>query len=227
MTSAPARREAPALVLASGSPRRRHSLEQLGLDFEVVPPPDGVESPWGGDEPPVPFAERLARAKASAVARNRPEAIVLAADTIVVLDGSVLEKPRDESDARAMLFRLAGREHVVYTAAAIEAPREGVRTAVLGVERTGVRFRPLSVEEISAYVATGEPLDKAGAYGIQGYGAALVESVRGCYFNVMGLPVIRVLALLDQIGWVYEFPGRLVGRPPREVVSAGREWESG
>jgi septum formation protein len=214
VTAAPERREAPPLVLASGSPRRRHVLEQLGLGFEVVPPPDGVESPWGGDEPPVPFAERLARAKAAAVSANRPDAIVLAADTIVVLDGSVLEKPRDEPDARAMLFRLAGREHVVYTAAAIEAPGEGRRTAALGVESTAVRFRPLGVEQIAAYVATGEPLDKAGAYGIQGYGAALVESVRGCYFNVMGLPVVRVLALLEQIGWSYEFPGRLVARAP-------------
>ena len=214
MTAAPECRETPSLVLASGSPRRRQVLEQLGLDFEVVPPPDGVESPWGGDEAPVPFAERLARAKAAAVSADRPDAIVLAADTIVVLDGSVLEKPRDEPDARAMLFRLAGREHVVYTAAAIEVPGEGRRTAALGVESTAVRFRPLGVEQIAAYVATGEPLDKAGGYGIQGYGAALVESVRGCYFNVMGLPVVRVLALLEQIGWRYEFPGRLVARAP-------------
>jgi septum formation protein len=95
---------------------------------------------------------------------------------------------------------------------AIEAPpaRRDERDAVLGVESTGVRFRPLRVEEIAAYVATGEPLDKAGAYGIQGYGAALVESVRGCYFNVMGLPVTRVLDLFEQLGWRYEFPGRLV-----------------
>jgi septum formation protein len=214
VTAARQRREAPPLVLASGSPRRRQVLEQLGLAFEVVAPPEGVETPWGGTEAPVPFAERLARAKAAAVSAERPDAIVLAADTIVVLDGSVLEKPRDEPDARAMLFRLAGREHVVHTAAAIEAPGEGGRTAVLGVESTGVRFRPLGVEQIAAYVATGEPLDKAGAYGIQGYGAALVESVRGCYFNVMGLPVIRVLALLDQLGWSYEFPGRLVARAP-------------
>jgi septum formation protein len=202
----------PPLVLASGSPRRRHVLEQLGLAFEVAPAPAEVETPWGGDEAPVAFAERLARAKAAAVRANRHEEIVLAADTIVVLDGSVLEKPRDEADARAMLFRLAGREHIVHTAVAIEAPGgRDERNAVLGVESTGVRFRPLGVEEIAAYVATGEPLDKAGAYGIQGYGAALVESVRGCYFNVMGLPVTRVLALFEQLGWRYEFPGRLVG----------------
>jgi septum formation protein len=214
VTAAREWRDAPPLVLASGSPRRRQVLEQLGLDFEVIPPPEDVETSWGGTEAPVPFAERLARAKAAAVSASRPDAIILAADTIVVLDGSVLEKPRDETDARAMLFRLAGREHVVHTAAAIEAPGEGGRTAALGVESTGVRFRPLGVEQIASYVATGEPLDKAGGYGIQGYGAALVESVRGCYFNVMGLPVIRVLALLDQLGWRYEFPGRLVARVP-------------
>lgn len=203
---------APPLVLGSGSPRRRQVLEQLGLAFEVVPPPDGLEPLWDGSEGPLSFAERLARAKANAVSAVRPDAIVLAADTIVVLDGAVLEKPRDETDARAMLSRLAGREHVVYTAAAIEAIGARGRSAVLGIESTGVRFRPLTPEHIAAYVATGEPLDKAGAYGIQGYGAALVESVRGCYFNVMGLPVTRVLALFEQLGWRYQFPGRLAPR---------------
>jgi septum formation protein len=200
----------PPLVLASGSPRRRHILEQLGLAFEVAPAPEGVETPWSGSEAPVAFAERLARGKAAAVSVSHPDAIVLAADTIVVLDGSVLEKPRDEADARAMLFRLAGREHVVHTAAVIETPGgRDRRTAVFGVESTRVRFRPLRLDEIAAYVATGEPLDKAGSYGIQGYGAALVESVHGCYFNVMGFPVTRVLALLEEIGLRYEFPGRL------------------
>lgn len=205
--SAPA---VPPLVLASGSPRRRQVLEQLGLTFEVVAAPEGVETPWDGITSPVDFAAHLARRKAAVVGADRPDAIVLAADTIVVLDGAVLEKPRDEADARAMLARLAGREHVVHTAAAIEAPRgPGGRAAVFGVESTGVRFRPLGTAAIAAYVATGEPLDKAGAYGIQGYGAALVESVRGCYFNVMGFPVTRVLALFERIGWRYEFPGRL------------------
>jgi septum formation protein len=200
-------REAPALVLASGSPRRRRVLEQLGLDFRVVPAPDGVETPWNGIEPPTDFAERLARAKAAAVASSAAGAIVLAADTIVVLDGAVLEKPRDAADARAMLARLAGREHVVHTGAAVTVPAGGTAS---GLESTGVRFRPLDADLIEAYVATGEPLDKAGAYGIQGFGAALVESVDGCYFNVMGFPVTRVLALLERSGWRYAFPGRLV-----------------
>ena len=199
----------PPLVLASGSPRRRQVLKQLGLVFEVVTPPDGTEPFWDGRVAPLDFAADLAHRKATAVAADRPEAIVIAADTIVVLDGAVLEKPRDEADARAMLFRLAGREHLVHTALALEAPGAPVPRTARGIETTSVRFRPVTVEAIAEYVATGEPLDKAGAYGIQGFGAALVESVRGCYFNVMGFPVTRVLALLEQLGWRYEFPGRL------------------
>jgi septum formation protein len=196
--------------VASGCPRGRDLRERLGLAFEVAPPPDGLEPPWDGTVPPLDFAAELARRKASAISANRPDAIVLAADTIVVLDGGVLGKPRDEHDARAMLFRLAGREHLVHTAVAILAPGAGERREASAIETTTVRFRPLAVDQIAAYVATGEPLDKAGAYGIQGFGAALVESVHGCFFNVMGLPVTRVLALLEGIGWRYEFPGRLV-----------------
>ena len=196
----------PPLVLASGSPRRRGILEQLGLAFEVAPAPDGVESPWGGSEPPTAFAERMAREKGAAVAARRDAAIVVAADTVVELGGEVLEKPRDAADARRILTRLAGREHLVHTGI---TALHGSRSAS-GVETTRVRFRPLDEDAIAAYVATGEPLDKAGAYGIQGYGAALVESVGGCYFNVMGLPVSRLLGLLESIGWRYVFPGRLV-----------------
>src|SRR5688500_18788966 len=154
-------------------------MERLGLTFEVAPPPEGLEPPWDGTAPPLDFASDLARRKTSAVSANRIDAIVLGADTIVVLDGAVLGKPRDEHDARAMLFRLAGREHLVHTAVAIDAPGGEERATTSGIETTTVRFRPLEADEIAAYVATGEPLDKAGAYGIQGYGAALVESVRG------------------------------------------------
>ncbi len=203
---------APPLVLASSSPRRRELLERLGLAFEIAQPPEGLEPPWDGTVPPLDFAADLARRKASAVSGEHPDAIVLGADTIVVLDGAVLGKPRDQHDARAMLFRLAGREHLVHTAVAIDAPAGAGRATASGIETTTVRFRPLEVDEIAAYVATAEPLDKAGAYGIQGYGAALVQSVRGCFFNVMGLPVTRVLALLDGLGWRYEFPGRLAPR---------------
>jgi len=203
------RAEAPPLVLASSSPRRRELLDRLGLAFEVAPPPDDLEPAWDGTVPPLEFAAELAHRKLAAVSSGWSEAIVLAADTIVVLDGAVLGKPRDEHDARTMLFRLAGRDHLVHTAVAIEGPGSEGRAESSGIETTAVRFRPLEPAEIAAYVATGEPLDKAGAYGIQGYGSALVESVRGCFFNVMGLPVTRVLALLEEIGWRYEFPGRL------------------
>ena len=213
MTLVDAASRAPALVLASGSPRRRQILAQLGLAFEALAAPDGVETPWDRSEEPTSFAVRLARRKAAAVSEVRPDALVVAADTVVVLEGEVLEKPDDEADARRMLARLAGREHIVHTGAAVEAPGAGgERSVAVGLESTRVRFRPLGADEIDRYVATGEPLDKAGAYGIQGYGAALVESVGGCYFNVMGFPVVRVLALLAETGWRYEFPGLLVAR---------------
>jgi septum formation protein len=203
--------ETPALplVLASGSPRRRAVLEQLGLQFEVVCPPPGTEWGWNRNEAPEMFARAVAEAKARPAARARPEAMVLAADTIVVLGGEVLGKPADPSGARAMLERLAGREHLVHTGVALIAPDGGTAS---GVETTTVAIRRLDPEEIAAYVATGEPLDKAGAYGIQGLGAALVDSVRGCYFNVMGLPVGRMLALLGELGCAYVWPGSIVRR---------------
>jgi septum formation protein len=181
-------------------------LEQLGLKFEVVPPLDDVERAWDGSEPPEAFAQGLAMAKAVSVAPGRPGALVLAADTIVVLDGEVLGKPADAAEAARMLRRLAGREHLVHTGMAMTAP-DGAGAS--GVESTEVTIRPLSGDEIEAYVATGEPLDKAGAYGIQGLGAALVEGVRGCYFNVMGFPVTRFRALLGELGYTYAWPGFL------------------
>ncbi|HUP18847.1 MAG TPA: Maf family protein [Gemmatimonadota bacterium] len=215
---APLEGGSPPLILASASPRRRQVLAQLGLEFEVRPAPEEVEEPWDGREAPAEFACRLAATKAKAVAAARPEALVLAADTIVVLDAEVLGKPAGESGAREMLVRLAGREHTVFTGVAAAAPGGGSAGGAIavGVESTDVRFRPLDRVEIAAYVATGEPLDKAGAYGIQGYGAALVEGINGCYFNVMGLPIRRALAALEDVGWRYAFPGRLeaAGEPP-------------
>jgi septum formation protein len=131
--------------------------------------------------------------------------LVIAADTIVVLEGSVLGKPSDVGAARAMLERLSGRVHTVHTGVAVA---RGSRSAS-GVEVTEVRFRQLDSTQIEDYVTTGEPLDKAGAYGIQAFGATLVEEVRGCYFNVMGLPVVRLLHVLEEAGWEYRVPGRL------------------
>ena len=191
---------ASRVILASASPRRRQLLLLVGIDHEVRPA-DVDESLLPG-ETPVAHAERLARAKAHAIAEREPGAVVIAADTIVVVDGDVLGKPRDAQDARAMLRRLSGRTHVVLTAVAVarEARTESA------VESVAVTFRPLSDEEIDAYIATGEPMDKAGAYGIQGYGATIVERVDGDYFSVMGLGLRRLVELMERVGAPYSFP---------------------
>jgi septum formation protein len=152
------------------------------------------------------YTERLAREKAAAVAaRLAPEddAVVVAADTTVVIDGELLGKPVDAADARRTVRRLAGRTHAVYTGVAVV--RDG--RAAAGVERVLVTFRALDDAEIAAYVATGEPMDKAGSYGIQGYGATIVERIEGDYFAVMGLPLVRLVALLRAVGVVYDFGG--------------------
>lgn len=183
------------LVLASSSPRRRQLLEMLGIPFRVHSA-DVQEIPLP-NEAPAAYTSRLARDKARAV----PGAWVLGADTTVVLDGHLLEKPADAEDAVRMLTRLAGRRHEVITAVCLLADgREFV-----AVDTTAVYFRPATEEFLRAYVATGEPMDKAGAYGIQGYGAALVDRIEGDFFSVMGLPVRKVLDLLDAAGWGYRF----------------------
>jgi septum formation protein len=179
------------LVLASRSPRRADLLATAGIPFEVRPS-DGVEEAHAMDgRRPEVYAEELARLKAAAVAPDCPGRLVLGADTIVVLEDEVLEKPGDTAEAEQMLARLSGQRHVVISAIALVRDD---RCLWLGHERTDVEFLPLEAHAISRYVATGEPMDKAGAYGIQGYGALMVRGVRGCYFNVMGLP----LALLGQ-----------------------------
>lgn len=193
----------PPLVLASRSPRRAELLERLGLRFACEPA--DIDERYEGDEMPAAHAERLAREKAFAVARRHPEALVLAGDTVVVLGRDVLGKPCDAAEAVAMLERLAGRVHEVYTAVAVRC-RGRTESAV---ERTRVWMRALPRADLEAYVATGEPLDKAGAYGIQGYGAALVERIEGDFFAVMGLPVVRTLELLARLGWRYRFGGGL------------------
>ncbi len=189
--------EVPHLVLASRSPRRADILRRLGLVFDVRPADLGEDLLEG--ESAAEAAERLAVAKARAAAREG--AAVLACDTIVSLGEAILNKPASAAEASAMLARLSGREHVVYTGIALATP-ERTESAV---ESTRVRFRALGEREIEEYVATGEPLDKAGAYGIQGRGAALVEGIEGDYFSVMGLPVRRLLELLDRFGWRYAF----------------------
>lgn len=185
----------PTIVLASASPRRRQLLEMLHLPV-LVQPADVQEIPLPGEDPER-YARRLARDKARAV----PGGLVLGADTIVVLDDAILEKPRDTEDAVAMLRRLQGRTHHVVTAVCLVA--DGIER--VRHDRTAVTFRAADDEMLRAYVATGEPLDKAGAYGIQGWGAALVERIEGDYFGVMGLPVRLVLELLEEAGWTYRF----------------------
>lgn len=180
------------LVLASGSPRRRELLTRMGYSFTVLSP-DVDEHV---DAEPRQAVGILARRKALAAAEGLTEGIVLAADTLVAVDGEALGKPRDEAEARAMLMRLSGREHEVFTGVCILDVATG-RIAV-HVERTGVVFRALDDAEINRYVATGEPMDKAGAYAIQGGAAAFVVSYNGSYENVIGLPVNSVGLMLKK-----------------------------
>lgn len=187
------------VVLASGSPRRRQLLELIGIEHEVSP--SNIDETMRPRESPRRHAERLAREKASAVASREPERITVAADTIVVINRKVLGKPRDEDDARRMLSMLSGREHTVITAVAVARGRK-LRSAV---EEVKVKFRRLRDDEIDSYIATGEPMDKAGAYGIQGFGATIVECVDGDYFAVMGLPLARLVTLLRDLGVRYRF----------------------
>lgn len=198
--TAPAGHAPPRVILASQSPRRRDLLRQIGIPHEVRPA-DLDESLHPG-EAPGPHAERLARAKAMHVAAGAPDALVIGSDTIVVVDHEVLGKPRDADDAARMLHRLAGRTHHVITAVAVA---HGDRV-VSAVERVDVTFGPLDDARIAAYVASGEPMDKAGAYGIQGLGATLVDRIDGDYFAVMGLPLARLVRLLDALGHPYRFP---------------------
>jgi septum formation protein len=183
------------LTLASSSPRRRQLLEMLGIPVRVVSP--NIPEVRRPHETPVDYVERLAREKALGV-RGR---LVLGADTTVVVRDEVLEKPVDPADAVRMLRKLQGRTHQVVTSVALVSG-ERVHQAT---DVTNVAFRRLSDRELEGYVATGEPMDKAGASGIQGYGAALVDRIEGDFFSVMGLPIRLVLQLLEEAGEPYDF----------------------
>lgn len=187
------------VILASQSPRRRELLTLVGIAHEVRPA-DIDESLLPG-ETAVPHCERLARTKAERLAGEFPDAIVVGADTIVVVDGDILGKPRDAADAAIMLRRLSDRSHTVFTAVAVVHNGE-TRTAV---EEVLVTFLPLSESTIAAYIATGEPMDKAGAYGIQGFGATNIARIEGDYFSVMGLPVARTVELMRSLGVHYAY----------------------
>ena len=184
------------IILASQSPRRKELLERMGIqDFETISP-NVDESAFHG-LPPEELVRRLSAEKAAAVAGKVGEdAIVIAADTVVALEGAVLGKPADELDAFKMLSALSGVRHQVYTG--VTVCRGGEKQTAHEV--TDVTFRELSEREIEDYIATGEPMDKAGAYGIQGYGALLIQGISGDYYNVMGLPVCRLSGMLSRFG---------------------------
>ena len=187
------------VLLASASPRRRELLSLVGILHEVRPA-DIDETPLPGERP-APHVERLARGKAATIARRTPEALTIGADTIVVVDGDILGKPGDTKDAARMLQRLSGRTHTVFTAVAVTFRGR----TVSAVEEVEVTFRSLGEREIERYIETGEPLDKAGAYGIQGYGATVVERIDGDYFAVMGLSLVLLVRLLAEVGVRYDF----------------------
>lgn len=193
--------KAPDIVLASASPRRAAVLSRLGLDF-VVRPAHLDERVLPG-ESPGEHAERLAREKAEAVAARNPGALVVGGDTVVVDGERILGKPADDAEAVAMLRSLAGRTHRVVSGLAL-AGEHGVVSAR---SETEVELRAFDEETARGYVATGEPADKAGAYGIQGAGAALVAGIRGDYYTVVGFPVPAFLELVERAGWRYTFEG--------------------
>jgi septum formation protein len=171
----------------------------VGISHEVRPA--NIDETMRAREKPQRHAERLAREKATAVATRDPNLITIGADTIVVVNRKVLGKPTDADHAAVMLRQLSGRQHTVITAVAVSRGKK-LRSAV---EEVRVKFRKLRDDEIDAYIATGEPMDKAGAYGIQGYGATIVECVEGDYFAVMGLPLARLVGLLRDVGVRYRF----------------------
>jgi len=195
------------VVLASGSPRRHDLLNLVGISHEVRPA--NIDETMRPREKPQRHAERLAREKASVVATRDQNLITIGADTIVVVNRKVLGKPTDADHAAAMLRQLSGRQHTVITAVAVSRGKK-LRSAV---EEVRVKFRKLRDDEIAAYIATGEPLDKAGAYGIQGFGATIVECVEGDYFAVMGLPLARLVGLLRDVGVRYRFGEPLIASP--------------
>jgi septum formation protein len=189
------------LILASSSPRRAEILRNAGFLFQARPVP--VDESRSPGEPAEDYVQRIAKAKSHAAAAQlrAPEehAIVIGADTVVVAAKEILGKPKDAEDARRMLRALSGKSHEVFTGLSILRIPDGAET--LHVEKTRVEFLEISDEEIEKYIQTGEPFDKAGAYGIQGIGGRFVARIDGCYFNVMGLPLSRVRLTLRAMGW--------------------------
>jgi septum formation protein len=186
----------PPIILASGSPRRRELLTGLGLPFKVQPSSGDESVPVGIS--PREMVEMLAIRKAESVSREHDQGIVIGSDTIVVIDNEVLGKPKDQADAFNMLSKLQGRTHIVFTGLAVVDASNG--RSKVAYSSTEVTIKPLSEEQITRYIATGEPNDKAGSYAIQGLGATLVEKINGDYFTVVGLPVGLLSDMLSEFG---------------------------
>jgi len=188
------------LILASSSPRRRQLLELLGLKFEVRSA--NIDESIQGGETPSAYVERVAMLKAVRVATQMPQALILGADTAVVVDGRILRKPQSPADARRMLTLLSGRSHAVLSGIALAGTHQSSR-----IVESQIDFRVLSRGEIDWYIRTGEPMDKAGAYGAQGIGSFLIQSVHGSYSNVVGLPLAETLLLLNRAGVSFPWSG--------------------
>jgi septum formation protein len=189
------------LILASASPRRRDLLAACGIPFEIIP--SMIDEHPLRDEQAAAYVRRLALAKAESVAQHHTEAVVLGADTTVTIDGLILAKPQSLDDARQMLHRLCGREHEILTGVAVVAGKMAVRVgdrSAQAMVASRVLMRHFTAATIEWYIATGEPVDKAGAYAVQGLGGALVERVEGSYTNAVGLPLAETLALLRRFG---------------------------
>jgi len=189
----------PKIILASASPRRAELLYQIGVKFELVP--SQIEERPHPDEAPPDYITRIARAKVIAVARQQETGLIIGADTVVVLDGRLLGKPVDDHEAKSMLKQLSGRWHAVMTGVALYDVES--RHEVADYEKTLVKFAQLTDREIDWYVHTGEPKDKAGAYGIQGLGGLFVDEIAGNYYNVVGLPIPLVYRLARRLGYSF------------------------
>lgn len=185
------------IVLASSSPRRRELLESVGLEFQICTPE--VDESYNGNESPEDFALRLSIEKALSVARRcEKDSVVIGADTVVVVEGEILGKPLDENEAKVMLNKISGRDHEVLTAFSLASTRlEIIHSEIV---KTSVHVKNLAASEIEGYIMTGEPMDKAGAYGIQGIGAFMIKGIRGSYTNVVGLPLVELLEALKSQG---------------------------
>jgi septum formation protein len=202
------------LILASKSPRRAELLKQLGIDFDIAP--SRVEEDVAPHENPREHVSRLAEAKARDVADRFPDRWVLGADTIVLIDDRILGKPENEADALDMLRQLSGQTHTVLTGISVHHRRKGVTDQE--VVQTTVKVRPLLEDEMTWYLSTGEPMDKAGAYAIQGLGTFMIESIHGSYTNVVGLPLCELIRTLRRLGAItFSNSGFQIGDEPNAL----------